>query len=151
MDASRNAWMRPLRAPTLPQCTSTCTWRSPSDKKRFSFASLPQVLDLHRLDRLGQLVAEDLRIEVQFRLQGALDVLGFTEAVLLAGKGQVGHGDALGLEGGEHALSLGGRHDPVLQALQQDDRRGEPVDVVDGRARLVDGASGRVAVSYTHL
>ena len=43
-------------------------------------------------------------------------------------------GDALGRQRLDDHLGLAGRHDPVLEALQQDDRAGEPVGVVDGRA-----------------
>src|SRR6266571_7072181 len=43
-----------------------------------------EVLDRHRLDRIGQREVEDFRIEVQFAFEGTLDVFCDAEAVLLA-------------------------------------------------------------------
>src|SRR4051794_36610420 len=56
---------------------------------------LAEVLDRHRLDRIGELEAEDARVKVELRLQGALDVLAPSEAVLLPLERKIRHRQAL--------------------------------------------------------
>src|ERR1700681_4872536 len=55
-------------------------------------SGLLQILDEYRLDRVGQLEAKDLRVEVELGLEGALDVLRDAEPVLLSLEREVGHG-----------------------------------------------------------
>jgi hypothetical protein len=43
-------------------------------------------------DRVGEREVEDAGVEVEFAVEGALDVLGLAEAVLLALEGDVGDG-----------------------------------------------------------
>src|SRR5438128_1375783 len=94
-------------------------------------ASIAQVLDWHWLDRVGEREAEDARVEVELAFQGALDVLGAAEAVLLPLEGDVGDRQALRAQRGDHLLRLVGRHDAVLEALEEDDRAIEPPGEVD--------------------
>ena len=79
-----------------------------------------KVLDRHLLHRVGQLKAEDLGIEVEFSVKGALGGLGAAEAVLLPLEGEVGHGQSLGAHGLEHHLRLIGWNDFVLKSLEED-------------------------------
>src|SRR4051794_14674909 len=65
-----------------------------------------QVFDLDGLDLLGQREAEDARIEIQLRFQRALDGGRLAEAVLLALKRQVRHGQVLRAQRFHHALRL---------------------------------------------
>ena len=55
--------------------------------------------------------------------------------------GKVGHGDALLLERVDDHLGLVRRDDFVLEALEDDHRRLEAVEMVDWRALVVDIAS----------
>ena len=60
-----------------------------------NFSSVSQELDLDRLEAVGELEAEDLRVERELSLEGASDVGCVAEAVAFAGKWQVGVGNAL--------------------------------------------------------
>ena len=85
----------------------------------------------------GQVEAEDLAEEAELAVEGGADVGRLTEAVLLAGERPVGDGHALGPEGGDDLLRLARRHDLVLQALEDDQRTVDEVDVEERRPRLV--------------
>src|SRR4029077_4486536 len=91
-----------------------------------------------RLDRISEREAEDFRIEVELSLERALDVLRNPETVLLALKGNVGDRHTLLAQRGDNELSLVGRHDLVLQPLEEDHRRGDPLDRVDRRPLAID-------------
>src|ERR1700674_1726200 len=67
--------------------TGTCTAVRPRLRRS---SGLPEVVDRHRFDRVGQQEAEDLGVEIQFALERALDVLGDPEAVLLTLEGDIG-------------------------------------------------------------
>lgn len=62
----------------------------------------------------------------------------------LVREGQVLRGKPLAPERGHHSLGLVGRHDPILEPLEEDDRAGQPVDVVQGRAGAVQVAPLRI-------
>ena len=57
----------------------------------------------------------------------------------LALEREVGVRDPVGLEGRDDRLGLVGRHDLVVEALQDQDRAGDLVEVVDRRSLAVEG------------
>src|SRR5262249_23373376 len=77
------------------------------------------------------------RIEIELRVERALDVACLAEAVLLAGKQEIADRDLVAAQGIDHALGLIGRHDPVLVALKEDDRALEAFGVFGGGTLLV--------------
>ena len=105
---------------------------------RLRLSGRREVLDRHRLDRLGEREAEDAREEVELRLERAHDVLGLAEAVLLARKGDVGDRQLLRPQHGHHRFGLVRRHHAVVETLEEDHRAGEPLGVVQRRARAVE-------------
>src|SRR3984893_3951447 len=109
--------------------TGTCSEVWPSLRRS---SGLFEVLDLHRLDRIGQPEAEDLRVEVQLRLERALDVLRDPEAMLLALERNVGHRQALLAQRVDDGFGLVGWNDLVLQSLEEDHWRRDPIHGVDG-------------------
>src|ERR1700694_2949644 len=96
-------------------------------------SGLLEILDRHRLDRISEREAEDFRIEVELSLERALDVLRDPETMLLALEGNVGDRQPLLAQRRDNELSLVGRHDLVLQPLEEDHGRGDPIDGVDRR------------------
>src|SRR5260370_18562284 len=68
-----------------------------------------KVMNLDRLDRVGQVKAEDGAVEEQLGLNSTLQVLGPAEAVLFSLEAQVGIRDLLSLQNSRHRLRLGGR------------------------------------------
>ena len=82
----------------------------------------------------GQLEAEDLPVERQLGVEGAADVGGLAEAVLLALERDVGHRHPPVPQRGHDHLRLRRRDDLVLQPLQHDQRPVEPLQVMDRRA-----------------
>src|SRR5205085_4932677 len=96
-----------------------------------------QVLDLDRLDRIGEREAEDARVEVQLAVERALDVLGLAEAVLLALEGDVGDGQLFTPERLDHQLGLVRRHDLVFEALKENDGARQAFSEVDGGALVI--------------
>src|SRR2546427_714514 len=77
--------------------------------------------------------------------------------VLLAREWDVGERDIVGLQRPDHLLGLAGGDDQVLQALEQDDRTGDPIGEVRRRSLTVDvlrfgvGADQRVEVARFEL
>ena len=66
---------------------------------------------------------EDQRgVEIELRVEGALDRLGAAEAVLFAGEQQIADRNAAGAQRVDHHLGLVRRHDAVVGALEEDDR-----------------------------
>src|SRR5205085_3341744 len=100
-------------------------WPRPSVKQS------SQVLDLDRLDLVCEREAEDARVEVQLSVEGALDVLGLAEAVLLALECDVGDGQTLPAERLDHQLGLVRRDAFVFEALKEDDGAREAFGEVD--------------------
>src|SRR5262245_55207215 len=91
---------------------------------------LLQILDRHRLNRVGQFESEDPRIKIEFSVERSLDVRGLPESVLLALEGDVSHRQPLGAQGIDHHLGLIRRHDLVFQTLKEYHRRGQQVCVM---------------------
>src|SRR5215211_6565736 len=83
-------------------------------------APLSQVLYRYWIDRVGEFEAEDARVEVEFAVEGALDVLGASEAVLLALERYVGDRYSFLPQGREHLLGLLRGHDLVFETLEED-------------------------------
>jgi hypothetical protein len=75
--------------------------------------------------------AEDVGVEGQLGVEGSADVGRLAEAVLLAGEGVVGDRDALGAQGRDDHLGLGGRDNLVVETLEHDERPVDRIDVVD--------------------
>src|SRR6266487_6558374 len=90
----------------------TCSEMWPSLRRS---SGLFEVLDRHRLDRIGQREVEDFRIEIQLTFERALDVFGDAEAVLLAFEGKVSDRQPFLAECLDDDLRLVGRNDLVLQ------------------------------------
>src|SRR5712692_5936983 len=97
-----------------------------------------QVLDRHRLDRVGGPKAKDAAVEIELGVERALDVLRLAEAVLFALEGEVGYGHALAAQGIDHRLGLVRWHDLVIEALKEDDRPRKLIDVMDWRTLAVE-------------
>src|ERR1700730_4828269 len=110
--------------------TGTCSEVGPSLRRS---SGLLEILDRHRLHRIGEREAEDLRIEVELSLERALDVLRDPETVLLPLEGNVSDRQPLLSQRRDNELRLVGRHDLVLQPLEEDHGRGDPSDGVDRR------------------
>src|SRR5215212_51019 len=118
-------------------------------------AALSQVLYRYWIDRVGEFEAEDARVEVELAVEGALDVLGASEAVLLALEGYIGDWKTLFPQGREHLLGLIRGHDLVFQTLEEDHGAGETPGRVYRRALGVEVSPIRVgsdqAVEITRL
>ena len=91
-----------------------------------------------RLEVVGGLEAEDRAEEREARLQGAADRVGAAEPVALALEREVGVRDAVGREGRDDGLGLAGRHDPILEALEDEHRARDLVEVMDGRSLAIE-------------
>src|SRR5208282_5875400 len=66
--------------------------------------------------------------------ESAPDVLGLPETVLLAVEQEVPDRNAALLQRRDHEFGLVRRDDPILRSLEEDHRRREPIDMVDGGA-----------------
>ena len=94
---------------------------------------------------------------MEFGFEGADDVPGAAEAVLLAFEQVVVDADALGAQGLDHRFGLVRGHDAVLVALEEDDRAGEAVAGFERRALAVEvgpfgiGADESVEVARLEL
>src|SRR5262245_22471635 len=111
--------------------------------------SYSEVVDRDRVDGVRQIEAEDLRIKVELGVEGAADVFGAPEAVLLALGGEIGDRDALRPERVDHCFGLVRRYDFVFEALEEDHGLGEAFDVVDGRALDVEVSALGVGTDKT--
>src|SRR5262245_32982545 len=69
-----------------------------------------QILNLHRLDLIGQFKSENTRVEVELAVKRALDVFSLTKPVLLAFESHVGHRQTFLAQGVNHHLRLIRRH-----------------------------------------
>jgi len=76
-------------------------------------------------------------VEGEFGLHGADDGLRTAEAVALAGEGEIGVRYAAPGDLGEEPVALHGRADHIVQALEQQERRGDPVSAVQRGALAV--------------
>src|SRR5271165_3646479 len=81
------------------------------------------------------------RVEIELRVEGAPNVLGLAETVLLAVEQKIADRNAAFLQRRDHEFGLVRRDDAILRSLEEDDRRREPIDMVDGGAFGV-GLSG---------
>src|SRR5215475_10453284 len=79
-----------------------------------SVDKLVEILDLDRLDLVGELEAEHLREERHVRGERALLVLGLAEAVTFAGESDVRVWNATLLQRVDYHLRLRRRHDLVV-------------------------------------
>src|SRR5215471_14152325 len=98
-----------------------------------SVDKLVEILDLDRLDLVGELEAEHLREERHVRGKGALLVLSLAEAVTFAGERDVRVRNAALPQRIDDHLGLRRRHDLVVQALQQQQRARDRVGMTDRR------------------
>jgi hypothetical protein len=78
--------------------------------RTMAFGSLERQADLEDLDR----------VELEFRVQAALDGGGLAKAVLLAGKQQITNWFALAAQHFDQGLRLVRWHDGVLGSLKED-------------------------------
>src|SRR3984893_12065083 len=115
--------------------TGTCSVVRPSLCRS---SGLLEIVDRHRFHRVGQCEAEDLRVEIQLAFERALDVLRNAEAMLPPLEGDIRNRQPLFPESRHDQLRLVRRHDLVLQALKEDDRRCDPIEVVDRGPLLID-------------
>src|SRR5260370_10642733 len=91
-------------------------------------SGLLEILDRHRLDRIGHGEAKNLRIEIELGLERAFDVLRHAEAVLLALERQVGHRESFLAPRIADEFRLGGPHGLVLQPREADYGRRDAID-----------------------
>ncbi len=71
--------------------------------------------------------AEERQTRLEHAPQGGLTA----EAMTLAFEGEVGVRDPVGREGRGDRLGVGRHHDPVLEPLEDEDGRADPVEGVD--------------------
>ena len=90
----------------------------------------PVVVAGRGVEVVGQLEAEDLGIERDLGFFSRNDVLGFAEAVPLAFEGEVRVRQVAAFQADEETFALGGRADHVVEPLEQQERRGDPVGVL---------------------
>ena len=74
------------------------------------------------------------RVEIKLGVESAPDVLGLPETVLLAIEQKIADRNAACLQCRDHEFGLVRWDDAILGALEEDDRRREPIDMVDGGA-----------------
>src|SRR5271167_659785 len=74
------------------------------------------------------------RVEIKLGVESAPDVLGLPETVLLAIEQKIADWNAALLQRRDHEFGLVRGDDAILRALEEDDRRREPIDMVDGGA-----------------
>src|SRR5215469_11529851 len=79
-----------------------------------------EVLNFHWFYGVRQLKAKDARVEVQFGLEGALNVLCTAEAVPLAFKGKICYRHTFCTQRLNHQLCLIGQDDLVIESLEED-------------------------------
>ena len=91
-----------------------------TERRRAPGAPFSQAGELHRLEIVIGLEAEDRAKERQPGLQGAADGGLSAESMALALEGDIGVRDAVRREGRDDRLGLAGRHDSVLEALQDE-------------------------------
>src|SRR5579884_4464842 len=96
------------------------------------------VLELDGLDLFLQWKVEDLGVERELPVEGALDVLGPSEAVPLSLVGDVGERSAAGPQTVRHDLRLIRRYNLIVQTLEEQDRTGHLIDVIDRRPFAVE-------------
>src|SRR6476659_8295560 len=77
------------------------------------------------------------RIEIELRIEAALDGGGLAEAVLLAGKEEIRDRIAFAPERLDHDLGLVGRHDRILLLLEEDHRLGQALRMKERRALAI--------------
>ena len=92
----------------------------------------PAVPELDRLELVGRLESEHLPEKREDRGGHALEDLLAPEAVALALERQVGVGDPRPVERVVQLLRLRRRHDAVVEALEREQRRADPVGVATG-------------------
>ena len=73
-------------------------------------------------------------IEIELRVEGALYVLGLPETMLLAVEEKIADWNAALLQRRDHEFCLVRGNDAILRSLEEDYRRREPIDMVDGGA-----------------
>src|SRR5712691_12481366 len=103
-----------------------------------------KVLDRYRLDGVRRLETEDAGVEVKLGVDRAPDVRCAPEPVLLPFEGDVGVRQLLGLACGDELLGLAGRHDPIVEPLEKDDRAAQMIGEVDRRALAIEVGALRV-------
>src|SRR4029079_6801918 len=119
-------------------CAARAQVTGPGDGIRLSNASsVSQEFDLDRLEAIGKLEAENLRVERQLSLEGARDVGRVPKAVSFAGKWQVGVRTVSLAQRADHLLRLRPGHDHVVEALQDEQGTIYAFGEVNGRARPV--------------
>src|SRR5215212_4195489 len=99
---------------------------------------LLKVLYRYWLDWVGEFEAEDARVEVERAIQGALYVLGASEAVLLSLEGYIGDRQPFLPQGCEHLLGLIRGDDLIFETLEEDHGAGDSPGRVYRRALDVE-------------
>ncbi len=115
------------------------------------------ILDRNRGQRIGRRDAEHPAEEGVLGKKRPFDRFGRTEAVSLAGEGEVGDRHALGPQRRHHGLGLVRRHHLVLLPLQEDHRTAQPVRMMQrrtssiGRRGFGPGADQAVEIAALEL
>mmetsp|Transcript_9379 Transcript_9379/g.23316 ORF Transcript_9379/g.23316 Transcript_9379/m.23316 type:complete len:213 (+) Transcript_9379:326-964(+) len=107
-----------------------------------SFWGSFQMAHFHLFEPFWQarsLEAKDLRVEIQFSVQHAPDVLLLPESMLLPFEHLQRTGNLLLAADVEHHLSLVGRHNLVFQTLEEAQGNRQLIQILDRRTLLVDG------------
>src|SRR5213595_142836 len=97
-----------------------------------------EILDLDRLDLVRRLEAEQLRREGERRLVRASDRVRTPETVAFALEADVRVGNTVPFERRGNRLCLRRRHNPVVEALEEQERLLDPVRVRHRRALAVE-------------
>src|SRR5665811_69783 len=135
------AWISVKTAASADERRSTISDRDEVSSMGDTLASL-RMTHLEVVDRQDRYIArgvepEHLPEERQLRVQRRGDRVGPTEAVSLTLVHDERHGQAFRPDCCCHLASLARRYDPVIGALLQQHRGVQPVEVMDGRALLV--------------
>ena len=112
--------------------------RQAPSKPEVSFALLVgQKLHRDRLEIVGQVKSEHLRIKGKLSFQRALHIRQLTKSMSLALENEIGVRNSLPPQRVDHLLGLGDWDHHVVGALKHDQRPAQPVDVVDRRALAI--------------
>src|SRR5882724_856764 len=93
-----------------------------------------QIVYLYWFHRLREFKSKHTRIEIEFAVERAFDVLGLAKPVLLASERKIRNRNPFRTQRLNHSLRLVGRHHFVLESLEEDHRTRQSLREIDRRA-----------------